>query len=368
VLIEKFHPATFAERGVAVPFTTPMLIGSRARPDEREGIELIVPNPGGGQGVYVFNWSQLTKFCQPSLHDLAMTERVGTLKLVTPATIRRVAREVAAEGLAGREVALAADRAWENEQQSSLLTNFNLLVGLMRQIETPDPLRATPERETPLRMQRRAQQTIAAFAPQIGLPPEQVAIHLEELADICLRVGVGNGAAAAFLPQLVRELRRFQRGLAEWAAVREGDRADLARYIVSEAGATLGVAEPMIAANQQRALNVVQLLRDYVLAPAKLSAEFARSDWLLDGWQLLCVRWRAASPEEYDDVIEDLAAMLPPMPTEVMEWGYMFGETFERNFRRKVQAGHDWRSGLLAFQGIERGEEALRLVFDVAAE
>ena len=123
----------------------------------------------------------------------------------------------------------------------------------------------------------------------------------------------------------------------------------------------------MVAASQQRAFDVTRLLRDYSIAPAKLCADFARTDWLLDGWQLLCARWRATSAGQYDEIIEELAAMLPPMPTEVLEWGYQLGPALERNYCRKIQAGHDWRSGLLAFQGIERGEQALRLIFDQAA-
>ncbi len=38
-----FLPTTFLERGVAVPFTTPLLAGSRTRPGERNQLELIVP-------------------------------------------------------------------------------------------------------------------------------------------------------------------------------------------------------------------------------------------------------------------------------------------------------------------------------------
>ena len=40
-----FLPTTFLERGVTVPFTTPMLIGARARPGKRAPLELM-PNVG----------------------------------------------------------------------------------------------------------------------------------------------------------------------------------------------------------------------------------------------------------------------------------------------------------------------------------
>ena len=61
-LIQAYLPATFLERGVAVPFTTPMLAGTRARPSERGGTELLVPNPSGGTGVYILPWGSLRDF------------------------------------------------------------------------------------------------------------------------------------------------------------------------------------------------------------------------------------------------------------------------------------------------------------------
>ena len=50
----RYEPATFLDRGVTVPFTTPMLMGARARPrEDREGLEVIIANPSGTSGVYI---------------------------------------------------------------------------------------------------------------------------------------------------------------------------------------------------------------------------------------------------------------------------------------------------------------------------
>jgi hypothetical protein len=46
-LAQSYDPATFLERGAVVPFTTPLLSGTRARKAERGGAELLVPNPSG---------------------------------------------------------------------------------------------------------------------------------------------------------------------------------------------------------------------------------------------------------------------------------------------------------------------------------
>ena len=93
--VQPYHPTTFLERGVSIPFTTPMLGGARARPGGRPGngqaLELIVPNPSGGRGVYIMPWQSITTLCRPTLHDKVFNTRIGGLAAVTPAVIRRIA-------------------------------------------------------------------------------------------------------------------------------------------------------------------------------------------------------------------------------------------------------------------------------------
>jgi hypothetical protein len=69
-----FLPTTFLERGVAVPFTTPILIGARARPGERKPLELIVPNPSGARGVYILPWDGISGLCKPTVHDRRLSD------------------------------------------------------------------------------------------------------------------------------------------------------------------------------------------------------------------------------------------------------------------------------------------------------
>ena len=86
-LVASHHPTTFLERGVAVPFTTPMLLGARARPSDRGGIELIVANPSGGRGTYILPWVGICRLCHPTVHDTRLYQRIAGSQGVTPASI-----------------------------------------------------------------------------------------------------------------------------------------------------------------------------------------------------------------------------------------------------------------------------------------
>src|SRR4051794_14613092 len=116
-----YHPTTFLERGVLVPFTTPTLAAARARTSERSGLELIVANPAGGRGFYVMPWSGVQDFCRPTLHDRQIQERAAALSCVTPGSIRQICRDVAGEGDAGRGAPPAAARRPEQEGEGRAL-------------------------------------------------------------------------------------------------------------------------------------------------------------------------------------------------------------------------------------------------------
>src|SRR4051812_11062010 len=116
----KYQPVTFLERGVALPFTTPALLGGRIRPGERKAPELVLANPAGVEGVYILPWSGMPDVCTPSLHDRAVWRRVSELPILTPRSVRQATRAVAAE----------ADRATRN---ACTFTHYHLLLELVRQ-------------------------------------------------------------------------------------------------------------------------------------------------------------------------------------------------------------------------------------------
>src|SRR5487761_2683842 len=106
-LVQSFHPATFLERGVALPFTTPALANTRGRPGERGGFEMIVPNPSGGRGVYIIGWDGVRQFCRPTVHDTRLAARLAVL----PAVTQRGERGAQAGAASGAEIEMRARRS-----------------------------------------------------------------------------------------------------------------------------------------------------------------------------------------------------------------------------------------------------------------
>jgi hypothetical protein len=356
-LSQSYHPTTFLERGVAVPFTTPMLAGTRARPASRGGPELIVPSPAGGRGVYILPWGSVQELCHPSVHDCLLNEKVAALVHVTPFTIRQAAREIAREGLAGREAQVAASTAAEMDHHERLLANFLLLLGLIQQVEPTGSSSPNLALQSRSEIEARARRTIAQIAPHLGLTPESIAHSLEELADLFAGVGIGTQREAARIPTTLRQLQRLRQETIAWARQHRDNSGDQAQLIADVAGITVACARGTLDQAQQLTDDPIGLLRRWRGARQGITQLASRPDWLLDGWSQISMVWDHADEDKAKPAaLAEMALLAPIIPREVSDWVGPAAKEDIGRFRRAVVLNEDWRTGVKVFDLIARNE------------
>jgi hypothetical protein len=165
-----YEPATFVDRGVNVPFTTPILLGARARPQaDGHGLEILIPNPSGGEGVYILPWASIPEVCTPTLHDRRLWHLLRDEIVLTPGLVREAAETVAIEGHAGRAAIIAVNDAHKARNGRAKRINFGLLLGLIRQVEGPEPGRPAPEMDDPRQVAIRGQRAVMMAAQQLRM-------------------------------------------------------------------------------------------------------------------------------------------------------------------------------------------------------
>ncbi|HVZ08519.1 hypothetical protein [Rhodopila sp.] len=357
--VRQYHPATFLERGVAIPFTTPLLYGTRARPGQRNGAELIIPNPSGGRGVYIMSWASMAQLCTPTLHDRIFNEQIALLPSVTPASIRRVARKIALEGLAGDQAMEAADAAIAAEATDRTVTNYELLMRLVDQVaaspNAPFSARGHDTRDAA----RRARLTADFVSRLLGRSPDWLATALEQLADIITPFGTGTNDARARLPRVAARLRGVRKELANWseAQVEEG-LIEHCRVILALADVTLALADDVLKQAQELTGDVIELLRQWDANQDSIAERAARPDWLLDGWEQISLIWSHARDDAARRAaVAEIVALTPVMPKEVDGWlGGAEAANDILRFRRLVPLNEDWRTGAVAFKLVARNE------------
>jgi len=358
--VQPYDPATFLERGVAVPFTTPLLAGTRARPGAKGGLELVIPNPAGGRGVYIMGWSGIAALCAPTMHDRQLNEKIATLKNVTPWIIRRIARELCAEGLAGEEAMDAAQAAEEDDKGDRLVANYLLLLALIRQVhELPVDLNAdvTTDHADIL---SRAQLTVSAIAPRLGRSTDWVAAALESIGDAMAGVGINVTSTTSRMSRMVELLRRSSMEIRAWSSSQPSeDQAGYAEMICGVADFTLTLAESSLAQARRLTDDVVSLLRSWAKDPQPTLELAARAEWLLDGWEQICMLWRFALDDSgRRAALVEMAQLIPVLPREVRDWSNMFREADSSlRLRRLIPLNEDWRTGATVYGQIARNEK-----------
>jgi hypothetical protein len=359
-----YRPATFLERGVTLPFTTPSLLGGRIRPADRGLAELVLANPAGSEGVYILPWSAIPDLCAPTLHDRALWSAVAELSPLTPQTVRMAAREVAAQGLAGRGAAQAATTAVASCGQARLILQYRLLLELVRQLEGPGEAGGVPppERDSPAGVERRALAALGGMRRQGGMAPARALETLGELAGAFEGCGLRSTATESRLPRLAATIAAMAQEVERWAA--RGSEADRtgARLLVESSDLTLRCCRLAFAEAHSMLDDLWGLVQRWRVAPDEILLRLARPEWLLDGWELICGLWREARQTRRAAALSDMALLVPVIPTEAREWvGFDVAGTMDahrsgiRRWRRTVRRHEDWISGRLLNQ-IARNE------------
>ena len=357
-LVQSYHPTTFLERGVAVPFTTPLLGGARARPAERGGPELLVPSPSGGRGVYILAWSGVRELCRPTVHDSRLNHKVTALASVTPYSIRKAAREVAAEGLAGQEALAAAQAGRDTEQEETLLTNFLLLLGLVEQMEPGEAYGSGLQPEEKSVLEARAKRAIARMAPRVGRSPEVIAAMLEEMAPVFAAIGVGRQTAHARCTRALDALRRLHAETTAWSQMHRDESGAQADMISRVAEMTISCTEATLDEAHALTVNMAGMLARWASEAAAIRKLTVRPEWLLDGWEQISLLWRCAETDAARRaVLAEMALLVPIIPREASDWvGMPIDMDGAMRFRRTVTLNEDWRTGSAVFELIARNE------------
>ena len=348
--VEDARPTTFLERGVTVPFTTPMLLGSRVRPGPRGNLEVAVPSPAGVRGFYVLPLAGITDICTPTLHDRLMVEVLEETSVVTPNTILLIARAVAQEGLAGRSAAAAAAAAEKAVTGQGLLTNYMLLLHLIAQTENPSERDPPAEEDAPAGVQARAQRAVARLAHSLGMQTDRVVAALEGLAMAYLDVGLPGDRTKARYQRQLAQIEALSAEVARWAeAALDSSLMGAASLVSRSAFFTVSCGRVVLADLLAPVDSLRGLVMRWMTDPEAIRNELGKLAWLLDGWAMILGVWETAERIGMPSAIREMSILVPSMPLEVNKWvsgpelDYFANE--RKRHSRLVSRLEEWRTG-----------------------
>ncbi|HEY1412326.1 MAG TPA: hypothetical protein VGF36_09300 [Rhodopila sp.] len=352
---------TFQNRGAAVPFTTPRLAGTRVRHSRRPEIELITPNPSGGRGIYVVPWAGVRELCNPTLHDRTLIHRLADLPTIDPASVRDAAMEVAMEGYAGRNAAAAARASRDQDNAHRALAHFRLLAGLIEQVE-PTGRKPTMLGQRSEAFDQLAGAALRRLAPSLGYSADYLTDGLATMGDLFAPVGVDRDDQTARIPRLIARLGDAYASVVAWLAAHpESDISGLGETVTASMKVANDGSQALLACLRAMLADPLALLKRWIGDPDDAEASASHCDWLLDGWECVCLLWTTAtSTTSRRAALLEMGQILPVLPREVAAWLAIPIPPAAIDSSCRVTSRHDaWRSGAAAFALIQRNE-ALR--------
>jgi hypothetical protein len=324
---QAYQPATFQERGVAVAFTTPMLAAVRVRHGQRGEIELVMPNPSGGQGVYILPCRGLRSVCQLTVHDNRLNQRIADLRTLSPAAVRQAVVDIAAQGLAGRPAMDAAIAAGEKDRQDRALTRY-LLLGALAEKTAPKEFTVPDWRhKRSPELEGQAQKIATQAASKLRMAPEQLLKAIDALAELLSGIGMPGQPEPPRVLRLIGHLVALREQLATWM-LEHGDDAqvELADAVAEAARLVIAVADPMLMTAQGMTQDVAALVQTWRHSPDRVAEVADRPEWLLDGWDQIWMLWQSCEgPDQQWAAIAEIIQLIPVLPREIAEWSAAMG-------------------------------------------
>jgi len=355
-----FLPSTFEERGTAAPFTTPMFALSRVRPDERQGLVLLLPSFGGTDGNYVVPWSAVQDMGGMSTHDRALHEEILASQATSPDQMRTAAFKVAMTGLAGPQAAEAAKKAVAEDKKKIEETHILLILALLTSsgMTTQELMQTNPETDE-WRVKTKAM--LEKSAAEYGITIEEIYVRIGELSETLAPVGLAISRQEARLRTLLQDVGEFRQSISEWAEADLSEMSDFADYAASVADLTLDMAGTMFRKLDNGVQDIGKVVREWQTQGPLAKHMASRLSWLLDGWEFIVQLWRSlaeAEVEEQRDGVGNLMRVLPMIPRNESEEDEEDEKKRHELFQRKrLQAHIDWRTGKYDVELVSRIEQ-----------
>jgi hypothetical protein len=310
-------PPTFAERGASVPFTTPIIVGSRVR-GRNDVLELVVPNPSGAKGNYILGWKSLPEVFSLTVHDRVLHRAIDEAGASTPEAVRTATLRTAATGLAGPAAAKQAKALLKEQEDFKLLIQFSLLSETVKQL-SQGQLQITLAHVQSETGRQQAKLILARVAHRVNIEGNELYARIEAWSDAIGAIGTPKVAKAPRLRKMRQRIEEFANSIGGWSEVDKSEHAPLGGLASLVARETSALAAEVFAEADTFIEKVDRTVAKWDQSLEAISAAVERISWMLDGWDLLVAMWEDAvikAPHEQQATVQELARILPIIPEE----------------------------------------------------
>lgn len=327
-------PADFAQRGVAVPFTTRLLFFARARRATDETLEYLVPGLAGGLKTCVIPHGRIGETLSMTVFDRALMEELAETMSITPASVEQAALAVGMTGLGGSRLMRRARRRAEADRHGTLALEGMLTNALLADFGEAaiDVTYLEPED-----LRNRAKAALEPHGAMLDAPVDATLSRLAQWARLLLPIGSEQADVTGPYAATLADMERFAADLSTWLIPEPVGPAEMAQRIGVAARKTAAAAQERVDRIDAFRGDVRKSLQDWDATAAALTADIGMISNIIDGWQRLIDKWDAVSRMDRIDqreIVEMFALYLPVLPRKAAERNHDFWTSIRENQKR----------------------------------
>ncbi len=317
-----YLPKTFAERGLVIGYTTPILQFARLRRSSSSMVDVLIPSLSGGVGTFVVPYRSLPEVLSLTVFDRALHEKLTSLLRPTPMGLRKIKLEVGTTGLGGpliQQWALSQMEADKSRPDMILLYMIEIAVrqlGSSAEAKGLD-LKALATTEG----QAQARRALQGFAESARTTPRDLINLMERWAKSLTPLGLPDGRVSGPYLDIVVGLEAMAKDLRGWMLNEPPETAEMAERTASAALDAAARARKVIAGIGES----LDMMRGPLSDPAEVESLFSKTvdivTHLLDGWLRILDNWNAVLKSErweQRQVLEAFIQFLPVLPSEAL--------------------------------------------------
>ncbi len=337
-----FLPATFAQRGVAVAFSTPVLSFARLRRTRDDTLQYLVPGLSGGIETYVIPAVNIADVVNLTVYDRHIMESIDGDRInLSPLAMRNITLKKATSGLAGAKRAKRARALIQMDRENNVQMLLLLIQTALEQLGDQTGADAAGNlTENALQSGKAVtclQDHLGSFLAETGLTAEQAFARFQKWAACTSMVGSPDDKVVGVLKQLIRDLERMADELLSWLVPEPVGPAEMAQRVAVAAKQAVAEARKVQEFIDDSFTDIGPPLHDWTATKPALREAARRMAEILDGWRRIVDRWDRVSDRERIDqreIVELFGLYMPVLPIEAVGQNTAFWEDIRATQKR----------------------------------
>lgn len=321
-----FLPATFAQRGVAVAFTTPVLSFARLRKAGDGALQFLVPGLSGGVETYVIPAVGIADVVNLTVFDRHLMESIASDKIdLSPLAMRHTSLTKARSGLAGAKRSKRARGLLEKDKNNKSEMTLLLVRTVVAQLSDETGTAAANELAADAIETGMAATCIethlANFLSDAGLTTNQALARFDSWSGSASLVGSPDSAVTGPYKLLIQDLERMSEDLSKWLVPEPVGPAEMAQRVAVAATEAVSEAKKVLIFIDDSFAEIGPPLKDWTATESALHDAVRRIAEILDGWRRIVDMWdRVADRERVDqrEMVELFGLYMPVLPVEAV--------------------------------------------------